>query len=53
MTMTVKELINELKQCQNQDAPVFIFRDADIFEIDMVDDTLSGSRVDINMKEES
>ena len=48
--MTVQELINELNDVENKELPVFIYQCDDIFEINMVDLTISD-RVDLNVEE--
>lgn len=47
--MTVKELIQELQRCRNQDAEVFAWDAGDRIPLDSVDDWADGY-IDINLK---
>ena len=46
--MKVKDLIKILKEC-DQDLPVFVYADSEIYEIDLVDESISD-RVDLNIQ---
>ena len=46
--MKVKDLIKILTEC-DQDLPVFVYTDSEIYEIDLVDDSISD-RIDLNIQ---
>ena len=46
--MKVKDLIKILTEC-DQDLPVFVYADSEIYEIDLVDESISD-RVDLNIQ---
>ena len=48
--MNVRELIKELQKVDFKDKEVYIYIEGEIFDIDMVDLSISD-RVDINIKE--
>ena len=46
--MKVKDLIKILTEC-DQDLPVFVYAESEIYEIDLVDESISD-RVDLNIQ---
>ena len=46
--MKVADLIKILTEC-DQDLPVFVYADSEIYEIDLVDESISD-RVDLNIQ---
>jgi len=48
--MKVKELIEELQKCENQEAPIFLYdqEEGNVWDIIMVDGFEDHDRVDIN-----
>lgn len=46
--MKVKDLINKLKEC-NEESTCRVYLDGDLFDIDMIDDSFTDLRVDINI----
>lgn len=48
--MNVKELMEELQRIEDKTLDVFIFKDSEIYPIELIDTTISD-RIDINIGE--